>query len=629
MIVLQARDLTKAYGAVEILKSLTLAVNNRERIGLVGVNGSGKTTFLNCLCGLLEPDKGEVIKASSVSVAYLEQLASQEESMSAWDAVMQSFAGLLEMRARIKDLEDKISLGGPDIEKMMEKYALLVEDYERNNGYGCENTARRILVGLGFTTEEFSKPLSQFSGGQKTRIKLGRLLALSPELMLLDEPTNHLDMESVEWLEDYLQDYPGTLIVVSHDRRFLDRVATRIVELKNGRLKSFPGNYTAYLKLRAVEEEAERKAYEKQQEYINETEEYIRRFKAGIKSKQARGRETRLQRLERLDRPIDLPDVGDWRIPMEHESGNDVLRLRGISKSYGNLNLLHRVDMDIYKGEKIALIGPNGCGKTTLLKMITGELEPDEGDLHLGSRVKIAYFAQQYEGLDNSHTVLEELVYNFDLTLGEARTLLGGMLFREDEVFKKVGDLSGGEKGRLSILKMFLTGANFLILDEPTNHLDIESRQAVESMLEQFPGTVLLVSHDRYLIDRVATRVIAVESYGLQSYPGNYTYYCEKQQQLEKMGSTAASTELKKDSEQQRFRQEQKNEEKARRRMQRQLEEIEARIAELEEQKILLEEMMVNPEIYNQPDKARECVQEYETIKMTLEKAYEEWADLA
>ncbi len=625
MIALQAKNLNKYYGNNHILKSATLLINEKERVGLVGANGTGKTTLLNCISGQLEYDSGEITKAASLSLAYLEQLPSPRQELTAWDIVMSSFSDLLELRSTISDLEQRISQAGPDLPRLMDRYAVLMEEYERNNGYACENMARRILVGLGFDNDDFDRLLGEFSGGQKTRINLGRLLALAPDLLLLDEPTNHLDMESVEWLEDFLKDYPGTILIVSHDRWFLDRVATRMIELKNGRLKSYPGNYSSYLKLKAVEEEAEKKAFERQQEYIKDTEEYIRRFKAGIKSKQARGRETRLERMEVLARPQDTATIGGWNLPIDYESGQDVLGLKEISKAYGNLQLFTRVNFDIYKGEKVALIGPNGCGKTTLLKIINGSLNTDEGSVRIGSRVKVAYFAQQYEGLEPDNTVLEEIVLNSDILAARARSLLGRMLFRGDEVFKKVGDLSGGEKGRLAILKVLLSGANFLILDEPTNHLDIESRQAVEEMLQEYSGTVLLVSHDRYLIDRVANRVAAVYNHGLQNYPGNYSYYAEKRQQFETDAAHQQNKSNEKISRQQEFRLKQKETERNKKMLDNRLNKLEEKIHYLEIKRDETEELLVSPGVYSDQEKSKYCLDEYEMIKRELTAAYQEW----
>jgi len=626
VIALQARNLSKYYGDQHILKSATLLLNERERVGLVGANGTGKSTLLNCISGRLEYDSGEVIKGASLSLAYLEQMPAPDPDSTAWEMVMSSYSHLLALRGKIADLEQQISQGY-NLDPLMERYAALTEEYERNNGYACENLARRILAGLGFKNEDFSRPVCSFSGGQITRINLGRLLALAPDLLLLDEPTNHLDLESVEWLEDFLKDYPGTILIVSHDRWLLDRVVNRIVELKNGRLRSYPGNFSTYVRTKAAEEETERKAYEKQQEYIKETEEYIRRFKAGIKSKQARGRETRLERLERLENPQYTATIGSWDIPLAYESGHNVLSLQGVSKAYENLELFSRLDLELRKGEKVALIGPNGSGKTTLLKIISGQEPADAGQARWGSRVQTAYFDQQYEDLEPGNTVLEEIVFNSELTMGQARSLLGRMLFRGDQVFKTVADLSGGEKGRLAMLKVILSGANFLILDEPTNHLDIESRQAVEAMLQAYTGTLLLVSHDRLLIEQVADRVLALHDGVLKDYPGSFSYYLEKRKELEP-GDNPGLAGAKPITRQQEFRLRQKEQERNRKMLDNQLNQLEEKIHHLESRKAELEELLVSPDIYSDQEKSQYCLNEYEKAKDEIAQAYKAWEEL-
>jgi ATP-binding cassette subfamily F protein 3 len=408
---------------------------------------------------------------------------------------------------------------------------------------------------------------------------------------------------------------------------FLDRVATRTVEMAGGKLRSFNGNYSNYLKLKDRDDEAARRAYDKQQDYIQKTEDYIRRFKAGIKSKQARGRQLQLERLERLDETWQDQVITDWKIQMKQESGQDVLTIADLSKSFKDLSILHNVNLRIQKGEKIALVGPNGCGKTTLLKMIMGEVEPDHGKIKLGSRVNIGYFSQEHEELNPEHTLLEEILYGFDLTVEEARTYLGGMLFSEDDVFKKVCNLSGGELGRVSLLKVILTGANFLLLDEPTNHLDIQSREVVEEMLRQYPGTILMVSHDRYFIDQAANKVIAIADFGLEYYWGNYSYYREKQQ--EKVSHIEEEKRLiKKEKEKLRDNSEEKEQQKKQRRIRRELDEVESEIEAMEGRKSELEEFLSDPNTYGDMDKSRTLTNEYKEVEARLANAYARWEEL-
>ncbi len=630
MIILQAQKIHMSFGEQEVLRDISLAVQEKERVGLVGVNGCGKTTLLKCLTGQMLPDSGQLSRIPFLSVGYLEQLPEYPAETSIWDVMLESFTGLLEIRHQLHQLESAMSNSEEtELPAVMKRYGQLSEEYERSNGYACESTARKILTGLGFSGEDLERPVSTLSGGQKTRLNLGKILAISPDLLILDEPTNHLDMNSVEWLEDYIKSYTGTVLVVSHDRRFLDKTATRILELRVGGIYSYPGNYSQYLHQKAERELAWQRAYTRQQEYIHQTEEYIRRFKAGIKSKQARGRQSQLERLERIEAPVTESSLGNRQLKINQTSGNDVLAVRGLSKSYGQSQLFTQIDLQVEKGEKIALIGPNGCGKTTFLKIITGLLSADEGEVHIGSRVNMGYLGQEYEGLEDANTILEEIINNFDLKLEEARTALGTMLFSGDEVFKQVRDLSGGEKGRLAFLKLLLSGANFLLLDEPTNHLDIESRQVVEKMLDDYEGTILLVSHDRYFIDQVVNRLVTFENGYWESYCGNYSYYHEKVQEKRKL-----EVSVKREEKQQALRpdlqarEEEKERKRIRRKKMKELEQIELRIMEMEQQKTELEMLLADPATYSDEDKAREITAAYRQIEQELESAYDNWGIL-
>ncbi|HWQ76248.1 MAG TPA: ABC-F family ATP-binding cassette domain-containing protein [Syntrophomonas sp.] len=630
MIILQAQKLNKSFGGQDVLKDVHLTIQDRERVGLVGVNGAGKTTLLKCMIGLLAPDGGEITYASGLALGYLEQLAEYEDRTTIWDAMLESYAGILEKRRQLHELEAAMSAGADDLDKLIDRYGRLNEEYERADGYACENNTRRILSGLGFEADSYQQEARNLSGGQKTRLNLGRLLARKPDLLFLDEPTNHLDIPSVEWLEEFVKSYAGTVLVVSHDRRFLDKTATRILDLSRGALSSYEGNYSQYLAKRAAADLAWQRAYDKQQEYIRETEAYIRRFKAGIKAKQARGRQSQLQRLERIDQPKQDKKLALRALDINQASGQDVLSLRAVTKSFGSAPLLKKLDLDIRKGEKIALVGPNGCGKTTLLKIISGHLAADEGEVRLGSRVEVGYYEQEYEKLNGGGTVLEEILNSSGLKIEEARTVLGAMLFSEDDVFKQVDHLSGGEKGRLALLKLILSGANFLLLDEPTNHLDLDSCQTVEYMLRHYEGTVLLVSHDRYFIDQVAEKIITFQDGKLESYNGNYTYYQEKikdrsQADLE-VRKQAARERNKPDTE---ARERQKEQQRILRRHTRALEEIEAQIAELEESKQQTELMLSDAATYSDEESARAVTAAYKELEEKLLTAYREWERLS
>ncbi|MGS0763728.1 ABC-F family ATP-binding cassette domain-containing protein [Syntrophomonas curvata] len=625
MVIFQANNINKSFGEHQVLKSAALVLQEKDRVGLVGVNGSGKTTLLKCLTGEIEADSGEIAKPNSLTLAYLEQLPQVEAAATVWEAMMDSFADILQMRRHLHGLEQQMGRKESRLEKIMGDYARVMEQYERAGGYACEASARRIMLGLGFNGNEMQKPFKALSGGEKTRLNLGRLLAVQADIIMLDEPTNHLDMPSVEWLEEWLNNYPGTVLLVSHDRMFLDRVVSRVVELKDGALISYPGNYSRYLQLKARSEEARLRAYEKQQEFIRENEEYIRKYKAGIKSRQARGRQSQLQRLERLEKTGEDKNIGSWSLKPELESGQEVLLLRDITKSFGSHTVLAGIGFTLRKGEKTAVIGPNGCGKSTLLKIILGIIEPDQGEVKLGSRVKAAYFSQEFEDLDPGNTVLDEIMDSSGLDLASARSLLGRMLFRGDDVFKPVASLSGGEKGRLCLLKVILSGANFLVLDEPTNHLDIASRQAAEELLSGYLGTVLLVSHDRYFIDRLATRVAALDDKKLTFYPGNYSYYHEKLKQLQASQSAPAKNERKENSKQQHFRTEQKNWQREARRLQSTLQTVEEEISRLEDRKAELERILADPGIYTGNERARVYSSEYQHLEEELASAYTRW----
>ncbi|MGR6835448.1 ABC transporter ATP-binding protein [Syntrophomonas erecta] len=627
MIVLQAQKTSKSYGGQPVLQEVNLVIQEKERVGVVGVNGCGKSTLLKTLAGEIEPDSGQISLANSCSMAYLDQLPDVDQETTAWEAVMASYADLIEKRSLMRELEYSMAHGIGDLDKVMETYARVVAEYERDNGYACENMARRILDGLGFKPSQFDQAVATFSGGQKTRLNLARLLALSPDILLLDEPTNNLDMPSVEWLENYLLDYPGTVAVVSHDRRFLDRVVDRIIEVRQGYLFSYPGNYSRYVELKAADQAARQKSYEKQQDYINQTEEFIRRYKAGVKARQARGRQSQLERLQRVDRLMDDKNIGSWRLNCV-ESGQDVLRIEELAKSFDDVMLFSGLDLLLRRGERVALVGPNGCGKTTLLKIVMGEIKADQGSVTIGSRVIPGYFAQEFADLDAELTVLEEIVYNCDILVEQARNLLGRMLFSGDEVFKKVRDLSGGERGRLALLKLILAGANFLILDEPTNHLDIESRQAVENMLDTFPGTIFFVSHDRYFIDRIANEVLVMEDGRWQRYQGNYSDYCVRKEEQKKEKSGLAG-DVPRISQAQQFREEQKRQERIRNRLEKDLEQVETAIMNLEERFQILQAMLSSPDLYQDEEQAREISHEYGQIEEQLNDAYEKWHNLA
>jgi len=621
MTILQAQGISKSFGSHQVLQNVSLTLNEKERVGLIGVNGSGKTTLLRCLTGALEPDEGEIYRTATISLGYLEQLSSLQPGATAWSSIMDTFADLIEMRSRLQEMERAMAGGGQGV---MDAYGRLSGQYEQAGGYACEATARKILIGLSFAQDEFDKPLDLFSGGQKTRLNLGRLLALSPSILLLDEPTNHLDLESVEWLERFINTYPGTVLAVSHDRMFLDRVATRIAEIRNGKLQSYPGNYSEYLQKRAAEDLAQQRAYTKQQDYIQQTQAYIRRFKVGIKSKQARGRQSQLDHLTRLSAPDREKSINKPAMHVRRESGQSVLTLKDIAKSFREKQLFSDVCLDVKRGQKLALIGPNGSGKTTLLKIIYGMIAPDQGSVRIGSGVDMAYFSQEFENLHPQATVLEEIYQNFGITIEEARTALGGMLLSGDDVFKKVEDLSGGEQSRLAILQMLLSGANLLLMDEPTNHLDIESCEAVERVLSSYEGTVLLVSHDRFFIDQVADAVVAIEDGQLNYYCGNYSYYQQKKLEQQPAQDCPGRKRIPV-SQQAERRDRQKEAQRIRRQLMKTISECELQIQEVEDRKKELERQLFDPLVNRDLEKLCSLHEEYSGLDPLMDEALHKW----
>lgn len=517
--------LGKSFGIREIFKDISFEIKTGDRLGLVGPNGAGKSTLLKCIMGLEEPDVGQVVIDDAASIGYLQQDISlgndslEEEIQKAWRDVQHLEEQLQEVTARLEKQ--------PDNERDLQRLAHLQERLEWLGGYDYEAQSRRIAYGLGFTDEDLKKPADEFSGGQKTRINLAKALVRRPEFLFLDEPTNHLDMDMLEWLEGYLSAYRGGILIVSHDRYFLDRVATGIVELDHHKVTVYKGNYSRYLQLRDERMKAARTAYEKQQEYIRKTEEYIDKYRAGIKSKMARGRQSQLNRLERLEAPEASQHLR-FTFPPAAVSADKVLVVEEVSVGYGDRDVIDDVSFTVRRGEAVGLIGPNGAGKSTLVKAIMGELVPEIGFIDIGNRVQIGYFSQEHEELHDHWTVLEEIMNNFNYSEEKARNVLGMFLYRGDDVFKTVGDLSGGERARVALLKLFLEGDNFLVLDEPTNHLDIPTREVVEEALQRFEGTCFVISHDRYFLDKVAKRILVLDEGKITEYGGNFSYYKEK-----------------------------------------------------------------------------------------------------
>lgn len=623
MAVLKISGLSKSFGIKTVFENVSFEVRSGERIGLVGANGAGKTTLLKCIMGAEEADKGSVKASDGAIIGYLRQDFNytshtiREEMEDAWKDV-------LYYKDRMETLARELESSKSD-EKLVEAYGRAEARFEFLGGYDYESTTRKILTGLGFSDDDWDRDIHSFSGGQKVRINLAAAFVRHPDFLLLDEPTNHLDMGMLEWLEEYLRSYKGGILMISHDRYFLDGAATGIIDLENHHIRSFRGGYTRYMETKENQDRAYEKAYEKQQEHIKETEEYIRRYKAGIKAKQARGRQSQLNRLVRLEKPVHQASLRFHFDPPQECADKmlDVLRVEG---SYGSHILFKDLTIHIKKGETVGLIGPNGAGKTTILKMITGEKKPDTGFIQLGNNVKMGYYSQEQERLHPKLTVLDEVRDTFNFGEKEARNILGMFLFRGDDVFKTVGMLSGGEKARLSLLCLFLEKPNFLILDEPTNHLDIPTREIMEDAIEAFGGTCLVVSHDRYFLDKVADRILELDHGKLTEYLGNYSYYKEKKQDLEAFEKDRNGKEEEEEKEKEEKPRE--NEHQVKTEVSAadvsKLSHVEMEIGRLEAtMKMYTVQMSMNPENY------AELADEYEEAKKKLDKLYEKWDELA
>ncbi len=622
--------IAKSFGVNEIFKNVSFMVDKGEHLGLVGVNGSGKTTLLRCLLDTGYIDSGSIKFEPGISIGYVQQGFTDIKG-TVWKFMEHSCEEIIQLRQKIKSLETAVA---DNTDEVIEEYGRVIKRYEYLDGYNYESRIKRVLIGLGYTEKWWQEDAATLSGGQKTRLMLAAALVRNPDFMILDEPTNHLDIAMTEWLENYLREFKGGLIVVSHDRAFLDNVAVRILEMEGGKLQSFKGNYTKYLEQKAIQTATLEAAYAAQQDYIARTEAYIRRFKAGIKSKMARGRQSQLDRLERIDAPVRNEEF-ELRLPPASECADRVLIMEDLSIGYGDKVLASGINLILRRGEKAALLGANGTGKTTLLKTVLGEIEPLKGKAKIGNRVQIGYFSQSYERLNSKQTLLENFVMEYGFTEERTRSLLGGMLFHGDDVFKEIGTLSGGQKARLVLLKLVLDGANCLVLDEPTNHLDIMARETVEAALTAFDGTVLVVSHDRYFVNEVADRIWEIDAGKVKDYKGNYEFYLEekaKQSALqveaelpkaEPAKKVQVNTEPAAVSEKEPKQRRYSKEEAAKL-----LPKIELRIREQEAMMKILEQKMEDPANHLDPANSIAMAAEHEEYEQTIMELMEKWEQL-
>ena len=535
--ILACSSICKAFGGDEILKNVSFHIEEHEKAAIVGINGAGKSTLLKIIVGELPADSGEVVISKGKTLGYLAQNQDLLSHRTIYDEMVEAKRPVIEMEQTLRQLEEDMkTASGEDLENKMASYSRLSHQFELINGYAWKSEIVGVLKGLGFSEDDFQKQISTLSGGQKTRVSLGKLLLLNPDIILLDEPTNHLDMSSIAWLETYLLNYKGSVIIVAHDRYFLDRIVSKVIELDGGKSTVYPGNYSSYSEKRAQMRAIQMKAYLNQQQEIRHQEEVIeklRSFNREKSIKRAESREKMLNKIEVLEKPREINDAMDIRLEPNVLSGNDVLTVHDLGKSFGPLHLFSHVDFEIKRGERVAIIGDNGTGKTTILKIINGLVEPDSGELVLGSKVHIGYYDQDHQILHNEKTLFEEISNAYPgMTNTQIRNTLAAFLFTGDDAFKRIGDLSGGERGRVSLAKLMLSEANFLILDEPTNHLDITSKEILENALCSYTGTVLYVSHDRYFINKTATRILDLKNGKLINYIGNYDYYLEKYEDM-------------------------------------------------------------------------------------------------
>ena len=635
MIVLACDRITKSFGVDIILNQITFSVNEGSRLGVVGGNGAGKTTLFNIIAGEMSPDSGEIYKLRDTTMAYLPQNTVLMSEKTIWDELMEVFRPLLDMEETLRQMEakmaDYISMDEGEYTRLLNEYSRLQETFDRQGGYSYESFIRGVLVGLGFSPEEFDSPIDHLSGGQKTRVALTKVLLEKPSLLLLDEPTNHLDLDAMQWLEEYLQSYPGTIMVISHDRYFLDALCDHILEVENKTARLYSGNYSSYVDQKAQWIAQREREYKAQQREIARQEEIIERYRSFNREKSIRAAESRQKRLDKMER-VEKVYHGDqisFSFDIDRQSGRDVLAVDSLSKAFGDNRLFEDISFNIRLGDRVALIGPNGCGKSTLFKIILGKIPPSSGTVKTGTGVEIGYYDQELQSLDPNNTVLEELWRDFPhMRETEIRNALAARLFRGDSVYKSVGSLSGGEKGHLLLTKLVLANNNFLLLDEPTNHLDMPSREELERALLEFPGTILMISHDRYFLNKLANRVIAMESGGITEYLGNYDDYVNKKRELQALAEQKDKESVSKTISREERRRQRMERERAREERER-LENLEGQIHQMEEDIKELESLMADPALYDDVDRMLDVQQRYAQVKEELEELYSKWINLA
>lgn len=641
--ILSCQNISKSFGTDEVLRDVNFHIEANEKAAIVGINGAGKSTLLKIIMQEEQADSGEVILSKDKTIGYLAQYQDISGHRTIYEEVLESRSDILKMEERLREMEGRMNhINGQELENLLDSYHRMSHEFDLLGGYTYRSEVTGILKGLGFLSEEFDKKMSELSGGQKTRVSLGKLLATKPDVLLLDEPTNHLDMESIRWLEGFLLNYKGAVVIVAHDRYFLDRVVSKVVEIFQHKAFVYQGNYTDFAKKKAKVREDLLKQYYNQQREIKHQEEVIAKLKSFNREKsikRAESREKMLDKIERMEKPTD--ENTDIHIALEPNvlSGNDVLRVEDLAKAYPSAALFSDISFEIKRGERVALIGNNGTGKTTILKIVNGLVEADEGSVTLGSNVHIGYYDQEHQLLHMEKTIFEEISDDYpELNNTRIRNVLAAFLFTEDDVFKRIGDLSGGERGRVSLAKLMLSDANFLILDEPTNHLDITSKEILENALNQYAGTVFFVSHDRYFINQTATRILELTGETIVNYIGNYDYYLEKHEELTRIYVSANKSN---ETEDQAVAQEEtvpdtKEDWQAKKAMQARLRKLEnslkkteERIEELEALIAQIDEECMKPENATNSAKLGELTIEQNEYRQELEQCYETWETLS
>ena len=637
--ILSCQGISKSFGEKVILEDASFHIEEREKAALIGNNGAGKTTLLRIIMEEIHADAGQVVLAKDKRIGYLAQYQDVQGHLSVYEELLSTKQYIIDMEERLRAMEVQMkNASGEELDRLMNSYTRLTHEFELENGYAYKSELMGVLNGLGFTEEDFTKQVATLSGGQKTRVALGKLLISKPDILLLDEPTNHLDMESIAWLETYLLNYPGAVFIVSHDRYFLDKVVTKVIEIDAGQVRMYAGNYSAYAEKKAQLRDAQYKAYLNQQREIKHQEAVIVKLKSFNREKsikRAESREKMLNKVQRIDKPVEVQSQMRLSLEPRVVSGNDVLTVEDLAKSFPQQKLFSNISFQIKRGERVALIGNNGTGKTTVLKILNGLLDADAGSFSLGAKVQIGYYDQEHHVLHAEKTIFEEISDTYPtLTETQIRNMLAAFLFTGDDVFKVISSLSGGERGRVSLAKLMLSEANFLILDEPTNHLDIASKEILEEALNSYTGTVLYVSHDRYFINQTATRILDLTNQSVVNYIGDYDYYLEKKEELtEKYAPTAqeATEEAKEEtpSEGKLTWQQQKEEQARKRKQENELKKVEKRIEELETRDKEIDDTLVLPDVCTNVGRCAELSREKDKIQAELEELYEKWEELA